>query len=300
VTLARKGAKSRTSITDLRSTGTRTRKPRVDLEQQLENYRRELAEAREHLAEALEQQTATSEVLRVISSSPGELQPVFEAMLANATRICEATFGVMYLFEGDAFRAVALHGPAAFVEARRRNPILPPIPGTALGRVAATKQTVQIADVQAEPAHRESPAHLIGLETGGLRTVLSVPMLKQGGLIGTFNLFRQEVRPFTDKQIELVASFAAQAVIAIENTRLLNELRESLQQQTATSEVLGVISSSPGELQPVFDAMLANATTRRAFARPSSAHCTSVTAMGFMRPRCTTRRQRLRKTVSVG
>src|SRR5262249_29603643 len=221
-------------------------------EQKLEARRRELSEA-------LEQQTATSEVLQVISSSPGNLQPVFETMLANATRICKATFGVLYLFEGNAFRAVALHGPPAFVEARRRNPMLPPIPGTALGRVAATKQTVQIADVQVEPAHRESPAHLIGLETGGLRTVLSVPMLKQGELIGTFNLFRQEVRPFTDKQIELVASFASQAVIAIENTRLLNELRESLQQQTATADVLKVISSSPVELEPVFQAMLANA-----------------------------------------
>src|SRR5215475_13510502 len=223
-----------------------------ELEQKLEARTRELSEARE-------QQTATSEVLQVISSSPGNLQPVFETMLANATRICKATFGVLYLFEGNAFRAVALHGPPAFVEARRRNPMLPPIPGTALGRVAATKQTVQIADVQAEPAHRESPAHLIGLETGGLRTVLSVPMLKQGELIGTFNLFRQEVRPFTDKQLELVQNFASQAVIAIENTRLLNELRESLQQQTATSEVLEVISSSPSQLEPVFNAMLENA-----------------------------------------
>jgi signal transduction histidine kinase len=235
------------------------RKPRADLEQQLEKYRHELVEAREHLAEALEQQTATSEVLQVISSSPGALEPVFETMLANATRICEATFGVLYLFEGDAFRAVTLHGPPAFVEARRRNPMLPLTPGTALARVAATKQPVQIADVQAELAYRLSTAHLIGLETGGLRTVLSVPMLKQDELIGAFNLFRQEVRPFTDKQIELVANFAAQAVIAIENTRLLKELRESLERQTATSEVLQVVSSSPGDLQPVFQAMLENA-----------------------------------------
>src|SRR5262249_36147913 len=133
-----------------------------ELEQKLEARTRELAEARWHLSEALEQQTATSEVLRVISSSPGELEPVFETRLANATRICEATFGVLYLFEGNAFRAVALHGPPAFVEARRRNPMLPLIPGTALGRVVATKQTVQIADVQAETAYRVSPAHVIG------------------------------------------------------------------------------------------------------------------------------------------
>jgi signal transduction histidine kinase len=218
--------------------------------------------------EALEQQRATSEVLRIISSSPGQLEPVFEAMLANATRVCEAKFGVLYLFEGDGFRAVALHGsaPPPFVEARRRHPVLPVIPGTALGRVAATKQTVQIADVQAEPAYRGSAAHQIGVEMGGLRTVLSVPMLKGGELIGTFNLFRQEVRPFTDKQIEVVTNFAAQAVIAIENARLLSELRqrtddlsESLQQQTATSEILGVISRSLGDLVPVFETMLAKA-----------------------------------------
>jgi GAF domain-containing protein len=251
--LSRKEAKSRTRVGGLRSTGMKART-------HVDRLRAANAALKKKLTEALEGQTATSEVLKVISSSPGELQPVYEAMLANATRICEATFGVVYLFEGDAFRAVALHGPATFVEARRRNPILPLIPGTTLGRVAATKQTVQIADVQAEPAYRESPAHLIGLQTGGLRTVLSVPMLKQGELIGTFNLFRQEVRPFTDKQIELVSSFAAQAVIAIENVRLLNELRESLQQQTATADVLKVISSSPGELGPVFRAMLENAT----------------------------------------
>jgi GAF domain-containing protein len=237
------------------------------LDDEVTDLRRTNAELQQRLDEALAernegeaQKAAMAEIVEAINASPGDLAPVFDAMLEKALRQCEAAFGLLWTYDGEHLHAVAMCGvPSAFADFAREP--LRPGPETGLGRVLAGEHLIHIADIKAGETYRSGDRlRVAGVELAGARTLLLVALRRGDALLGIFSIYRQEVRPFTEKQIALVRNFAAQAVIAMENARLLTETREALEEQTATAEILRVISGSPSDLQPTFDAIAANAT----------------------------------------
>jgi hypothetical protein len=236
----------------------------TDLQRQLAASNAERDEALAERVEALQRETAIAEVLGVINASPGDLAPVFDAMLEKAIRLCEAAFGILHTFDGELAHPVAARNlPTALAE-YLEGPIRPDPERSFLGRAINQRRTIHVADNAAEEPYRTgAPLAVAAVDLGGIRTLLHVPLIKSDAAVGLFTIFRQEVRPFTERQIALLQNFAAQAVIAMENARLITETREALEQQTATAEVLQVINSSPGDLAPVFDAMLESAMRLR-------------------------------------